>query len=62
MRIAKAIAGAGICSRRKAEEVILEERVSVNGQVISSPALNVSEEDKIEVDGKPLPKKDKLRV
>lgn len=62
MRIAKAIAEAGICSRRKAEELIAMGKVSVNGEILSSPALNVSESDEIKIDGKTIPKKEKLRI
>ena len=54
-RIAKHIARAGICSRRDAEARIAEGRVTVNGEVIASPALNVTAADLITVDGKPLP-------
>ena len=54
-RIAKAIARAGVCSRRDAEAMILEGRVSVNGKKLTSPALNVTDSDDIRVDGKPLP-------
>ena len=54
-RIAKRIARAGICSRRDAELYIANGRVSVNGVVITSPALNVTTADQISVDGKPLP-------
>ena len=54
-RIAKHIARAGICSRRDAEARIADGRVTVNGEVISSPALNVTTADIITVDGKPLP-------
>jgi 23S rRNA pseudouridine2605 synthase len=54
MRIAKAMARAGLCSRRDAERWIADGRVSVNGQVIRSPALDVSPADKVLVDGKPL--------
>ncbi len=39
---------------REAERMILEGRVSVNGQKIDSPALDVTPSDKIRVDGKPL--------
>jgi 23S rRNA pseudouridine2605 synthase len=53
-RIAKRMARAGLCSRREAETWIAEGRVSVNGEVISSPALNVSEDDAVMVDGKLL--------
>ena len=41
MRIAKALARAGLCSRREAERWIGEGRVSVNGQVLKSPARDV---------------------
>ena len=61
-RIAKAIARAGICSRRDAEAMILEGRVSVNGKKLASPALNVTENDDIRVDGKPLPQKERTRL
>ena len=54
-RIAKRIARAGICSRREAEARILDGRVTVNGEVITSPALNVRPNDKITIDSKPLP-------
>ncbi|MGH1452010.1 MAG: pseudouridine synthase [Paracoccaceae bacterium] len=53
-RIAKVIARAGVASRRDAEKIINAGRVSVNGKVIDSPALNVTAKDKIVVDGKPL--------
>lgn len=53
-RIAKVLARAGIASRRGAEEIITAGRVSVNGNRIDSPALNVTPTDKITVDGKPL--------
>ncbi len=53
-RIAKVIARAGVCSRREAETWITEGRVSVNGEVLKSPAFNVSETDDVRVDGRPL--------
>jgi 23S rRNA pseudouridine2605 synthase len=53
-RIAKVIARAGRASRREAERLIAEGRVAVNGKVIDSPALNVSEADRITVDRQPL--------
>ena len=55
VRIAKALARAGLCSRRDAERWIAQGRVSVNGQVLTSPARDVSAKDRIVVDGKPLP-------
>lgn len=53
-RIAKVLARAGLASRRGAEEIILAGRVAVNGKTIDSPALNVTSEDRITVDGAPL--------
>jgi 23S rRNA pseudouridine2605 synthase len=55
MRIAKAIAHAGLCSRREAEAWIAAGRVAVNGKVLATPAYVVRPGDKISVDGKPLP-------
>src|SRR5215475_14238484 len=54
-RIAKAMARAGLCSRRDAERWIADGRVSVNGELLSTPAFTVGAQDKIVVDGKPLP-------
>jgi 23S rRNA pseudouridine2605 synthase len=54
-RIAKAMARAGLCSRREAERWIADGRVSVNGRVLTTPAFEVSAKDKVLIDGKPLP-------
>ena len=40
-RIAKIIARAGLASRRESEKLILDGKVTVNGKIISSPALNL---------------------
>ncbi len=53
-RIAKVLARAGVASRRDAEGLITAGRVAVNGKRITSPALNVTDSDRITVDGKPL--------
>ncbi|SDK69453.1 pseudouridine synthase [Paracoccus chinensis] len=53
-RIAKIMARAGVASRREAERMIVEGRVTVNGKKISSPALDVLPADKVTVDGKPM--------
>ncbi|PIE09470.1 MAG: pseudouridine synthase [Rhodobacterales bacterium] len=53
-RIAKFLSRAGVASRREAERMIEAGRVSVNGAKIDSPALNVTERDKVLVDGKPV--------
>jgi len=55
VRIAKALARAGLCSRREAERWISQGRVSVNGEVLASPARDVAPRDRILVDGNPLP-------
>jgi 23S rRNA pseudouridine2605 synthase len=61
-RIAKVIARAGLCSRRDAERWILDRRVSVNGETLETPAFTVVPEDKILVDGKPLPASEATRL
>jgi len=62
MRIAKAIAHAGLCSRRDAEAWIEAGRVAVNGKKLATPAFVVSPSDKIVVDGKPLPESQAARL
>ena len=61
-RIAKVVARAGLCSRRDAEEWVTQGRVSVNGRQINSPALDVTANDVITVDGKPLPERERTRL
>ena len=61
-RIAKVLARAGVASRRQAEAMIVEGRVSVNGAVITSPALNVTGADRIVVDGTPMPQRERTRL
>ena len=54
-RLQKLIAQAGIASRRKAEEIITEGRVRVNGKVVTELGFKADpKHDRIEVDGKPL--------
>ena len=40
-RLAKFMARSGVCSRRDAEELIKQKRVTVNGEIIDTPAYNV---------------------
>jgi 23S rRNA pseudouridine2605 synthase len=61
-RIAKVVSRAGLASRRDAEEWIVQGRVTVNGRVINSPALDVTANDAIMVDGKPLPPRERTRL
>ena len=49
-RLQKVIAHAGIASRRKAEEMILDGRVEVNGQIVRELGTKVSNSDIIKVD------------
>ena len=52
MRLAKHLAHAGIASRRAAEMMIAEGRVVVDGEVVTDPARDVAQGDRVEVDGK----------
>ena len=54
-RLQKIISARGVCSRRKAEELILAGRVCCNGQVAALGATADPDVDEITVDGKPLP-------
>ena len=62
MRVAKAIAHAGLCSRRDAELWIAAGRVAVNGKVLQTPATVVNPSDTITVDGKKLPQAQAVRL
>ncbi len=61
-RIAKRLARAGISSRRDAELLIADGRVTVNGKVLTSPAVNVRASDKITVSGQELPPIERTRL
>jgi 23S rRNA pseudouridine2605 synthase len=61
-RIAKRMARAGACSRREAERMIASGRVKLNGKPVASPALNVTDKDRIEIDGKPLDEPEPARL
>lgn len=54
MRLNRALASAGLCSRRKADELIKSGKIRINGEVVDNPATRVSEADKIEYEGKPV--------
>ncbi len=62
VRIAKAIARAGLCSRRDAETWIAAGRVAVNGETIATPAVTVTARDRVTVDGAPLPQRERTRL
>lgn len=61
-RIAKVIARAGLASRRDAEKMVTDLRVTVNGKTVSNVAHNVVDGDRVAVDGTPLPKADGARL
>lgn len=53
-RLQKVIAHAGFASRRKAEELIIDGQVKVNGKVVKELGLKVSSSDRVEVNGIPV--------
>jgi 23S rRNA pseudouridine2605 synthase len=60
-RLQKIMAGCGIASRRKAEEIIAAGRVTLNGKVVTEQGTKADpERDAICVDGKPLEKAERL--
>ena len=59
-RLQKIIANSGFCSRRKAEELILEGRVRVNGKTIRELGYKAEDTDEIRIDDKPLPEEEKV--
>ncbi|WP_336278846.1 pseudouridine synthase [Bartonella sp. CB175] len=61
-RIAKRLARAGVASRRDAEMMIVAGRIVVNGEVVTTPAFNVTRSDIIQVDGKPLSPIERTRL
>ena len=61
-RVAKRIARSGFCSRRDAERLIAAGRVAVDGGVLTSPALSVTEANVVTVDGEPLPALERPRL
>jgi 23S rRNA pseudouridine2605 synthase len=61
-RIAKVIARAGICSRRDAEKLIAEGRVKLDGEIVTTPALKVTDSNIVLVDGNPLAEPEAARL
>ncbi len=54
MRLAKYLAHAGVASRRAAERVIADGRVTVDGELVTDPACDVDEQSVVALDGRPL--------
>lgn len=61
-RIAKVLSRRGVASRREAERLIEAGEVTVNGKVIDSPALNVTDRDRITISGHALPEQEEARL
>lgn len=61
-RIAKLLSRRGVASRREAERLIEAGEVTVNGKIISSPALNVTGAERITISGRLLPEEEEARL
>ena len=61
-RVAKVIARAGLCSRRDAERLVADGRVALNGKVLTTPAVTVGPQDRIDVDGAPIAARERTRL
>lgn len=61
-RIAKVMARAGVASRRDAEEIIRAGRVAVNGKLIDTPATLIGPDDRVTIDGEPMPTRERTRL
>lgn len=61
-RVVKWLARVGLCSRRDAERWIAAGRVSVDGQVLTTPAVTVTAANDVRVDGTPLPGPERARL
>ena len=61
-RIAKILSRAGIASRREAEKLVLDGKISVNGLIIKDLATRVTYNDKISFDGKLVSTPDNTRL
>lgn len=62
IRLNKYIASLGYCSRRKADEFIFAGKVKLNGKIVDEMGVKVSEEDKIEVGGEQINKKNQEKI
>ena len=61
-RVARALARAGVASRREVERLIGEGRVALNGRVLDSPAVNVARSDILTVDGQVVAEREPSRL
>ena len=61
-RLQKRIANSGYTSRRKAETLITEGKVKVNGQVVTELGTKVKSSDTVEVEGIKIEQEDKIYI
>ncbi len=61
-RVAKVLARAGVASRRDIERLIAEGRVSMNGEVLTTPAVKVGPGDLLAIDGAPVAAREATRL
>lgn len=61
-RLAKFLARAGVCSRRAAEELIKQGRITVNEETVDTPAFLIEDKDIVLFDGEKIKQKDKTRL
>lgn len=61
-RVAKALARAGVASRREVERLIGEGRVKLNGRALDTPAVKVEPGDILTVDGQVAPEREPTRL
>jgi 23S rRNA pseudouridine2605 synthase len=54
VRLAKFLAHGGVASRRMAEKIIANGRITVGGEVVTDPARDVGPDDDVRVDGSPV--------
>ena len=54
MRLNKFIASSGICSRRKADELIEDGKIRINGKIVTVLGIDVKENDKVEYNNKTI--------
>lgn len=61
-RLAKFLARSGVCSRREAETLILQKRITVNGETVETPAFLVNGDEVVLFDGEKIKPKEKTRL
>lgn len=61
MRINKYLAHSGVCSRRQADEIVAQGRVSINGEIIKELGTKVSPDDVVKLDGELIVPSEKFK-